>query len=368
MNLCCSFCQRLYPVDTREWRCECGGILEMEGAARFSRTAINTRDTTLWRYRAMLPIQQEEDIVSLGEGGTPLVETRIHGLKVLCKLEFLAPTGSFKDRGTTVLVSMLRRMGVTEVVEDSSGNAAASLAAYCARAGIHARIFAPAHASPAKLAQIEVYGAELVSVEGPREESALAAQRAVSEGEAKSRPYYASHNYSPFFVQGVKTLAFEIWEHLGCTPHNLVMPVGHGSLPMGAYHGFKELQAAGLIERMPRLIAVQARACAPLLQAYQQGLEDPKPVTAGRTVAEGISSSSPVRGRQMLRAIRETEGTVVAVDEGQILEARTLLARQGLYVEPTSATVAAALPELRRTLAPDEVTVLILTGNGLKSP
>jgi threonine synthase len=362
MNLRCSMCQRTYPVHTQEWRCECGGIFELEGTPPFSRHAIQSDVTTLWRYRAMLPIQGEEDIVSLGEGFTPLVPVRIYGLPVLCKLEFLAPTGSFKDRGATALVSLLRGIGVTEVVEDSSGNAAASLAAYCARAGIRARIFVPAHASRAKLAQIAVYGAEVVPVEGPRENSALAAQ------EAAKTAYYASHNYSPFFVEGIKTFAYEVWEHLGETvPHNLVFPVGNGSLLMGAYRGFTELQTTGLLKRMPRLFAVQSRACAPLYEAYRQGLEDTQPISAGETIAEGIRITQPSRGRQVLRAIRESGGTVVAVDDAEIQDAQAMLARLGLYVEPTSATAVAALRKLDKMIAPDEVTVVPLTGSGLKS-
>jgi threonine synthase len=253
-------------------------------------------------------------------------------------------------------------MGVTEVVEDSSGNAAASLAAYCARARIRARLFVPAHASPAKLAQIAVYGAEVVPVEGPRENSALAAQ------EAARTAYYASHNYSPFFVEGIKTFAYELWEHLGETvPYNLVFPVGNGSLLIGTYSGFTKLQTAGLLERMPRLFGVQSRACAPLYEAYRQGLEDTQPISAGETIAEGIRIARPSRGRQVLRAIRETGGTVVAVDDAEIQDAQAMLARLGLYVEPTSATAMAALRKLDKMIAPDEVTVVPLTGSGLKS-
>jgi threonine synthase len=362
MNLHCSTCQRTYPVHTQEWRCECGGIFELEGTPSFSRHAIKADMPTLWRYRAMLPIEDEENIVSLGEGLTPLVPIRIYDLPVLCKLEFLAPTGSFKDRGTAVLVSVLRGMGVAEVVEDSSGNAAASLAAYCARAGIQARIFVPAHASAAKLAQIAVYGAELVRVEGPRENAALAAQ------EAAKTAYYASHNYSPLFVEGTKTIAYEVWEHLGqSAPDNLIFPLGNGSLLTGAYRGFMELRAAGLLDHMPRLFAVQSAACAPFYEAYRQGREDTEPVTAGKTVAEGICIARPSRGRQVLRAIRETGGAVVTVDDTEVQNARVMLARLGLYVEPTSATAAAALRKLDKTIAADEITVIPLTGSGLKS-
>jgi threonine synthase len=363
MNLRCSACQQIYPLDTWEWCCECGGSFRLEGALPFSRQAVRLDEFTLWRYRTMLPIRHEEHIVSLGEGFTPLVETQIHGLPIFCKLEFMAPTGSFKDRGAAVLVSVLREMGVTEVVEDSSGNAAASLAAYCARAGINARIFVPAHASPAKLAQIAVYGAKLVPVGGSREAVAVAAQDAVSGA------YYASHNYSPFFLEGTKTFAYEVWEQLGGRAiHNLVLPVGNGSLLVGAYRGFADLQKAGLVEHMPRLFAVQSQACAPLYEAYRQGLEDPLPTSEGETIAEGIRIARPVHGRQILRAVRETGGAVVTVDDAEIQEARARLAQLGLYVEPTSAVPLAALRRLGQTIAPDETTVVPLTGSGLKSP
>ncbi|MBM4429332.1 MAG: pyridoxal-phosphate dependent enzyme [Chloroflexi bacterium] len=368
MNLYCSVCGRTYPLDTRLWLCECGGTFEVKGAPAFSHQAIRTKEPTLWRYRPLLPVEQDTNIVSLGEGFTPLLETKVHGVPVFCKLEFLSPTGSFKDRGTTVLVSLLQEMGVKEVVEDSSGNAAASLAAYCARAGIRARIFVPAHASPAKLAQIAVYGAELVAVEGPREASAQAAQHAASKGPPGSRAYYASHNYSPFFVEGTKTFAYEIWEYLGAAPHNLFFPLGNGSLLMGAYRGFSELKEAGLVDRVPRLFAVQAEACSPFYQAYQQGWEDTQPVPPGQTIAEGIRIAQPVRGRLVLQAIRETEGAVFTVGEAEIVDARKALAGVGLYVEPTSATVAAAFHKMQHTLAPQEITILALTGAGLKSP
>ena len=362
MNLRCSACQLSYPLDTREWVCQCGGILALDGSPPFSAQSIVEGETTMWRYRGMLPVEGADHITSLGEGGTPMVETQIYGVPVLCKLEFLAPTGSFKDRGTAVLVSLLCEMGVKEVVEDSSGNAAASLAAYCARAGIHARIFVPAYASPAKLAQITVYGAELVPVEGPRENAAFAAQ------EAARGAYYASHNYSPLFLEGTKTVAFEIWEHLGRrAPDNMIFPLGNGSLLMGAYHGFTDLRTAGLLERVPRLFAVQARACAPFYEAFRKGWDDTQPIAAGSTVAEGIHIAAPVRGRQVLRAIRETGGAVLAVDELEIGEAQHLLAQQGLYVEPTSATVAAALRKMDKMIEGGQVTVVPLTGSGLKS-
>ena len=383
MNLRCLSCQRTYPQDTYRWRCECGGVFELEGAPGFAQQdQIETGDFSLWRYRAMLPVKYEEDIISLGEGFTPLVETQVYGARVHCKLEFLAPTGSFKDRGTAVLINALRGLGVKRVVEDSSGNAGASLAAYAARAGIEAEIYVPAYASPNKLAQIAVYGAKLVKVEGPRERASQAAQEAATQG-----AYYASHYYNPFTLEGLKTIAYEIAEQLGwpCTchpwsfgprtkgtgqvraPDNLVLPVGQGTLLLGAYRGFKHLLAAGLIEKLPRLFAVQTESCAPLYGAYKRGLDDAFPIEKNETVAEGISIAQPVRGRQILAAVREAGGAVLAVSDEATLRARDELARRGLYVEPTSAVAIAALPQLRYLIKDEEFTVVPLTGSGLKS-
>ena len=363
MNLRCLSCQRTYPYDTYRWCCECGGVFELEGTPGFAKDEIETGDFSLWRYRAMLPVKYEEGIISLGEGFTPLVETQVYATRIHCKLEFLAPTGSFKDRGTAVLVNMLRWLGVKRVVEDSSGNAGASLAAYAARAGIEAEIYVPAYASPNKLAQIAVYGARLVKVEGPRERAAEAVQEAAAQG-----AYYASHYYNPFTLEGLKTVAYEIWEQLSWrAPDNLVLPVGHGTLLLGAYRGFKDLRTAGLIPRPPRLFAVQAESCAPLYEACQRELDDAFPIEKNETVAEGISIARPVRGRQILAAVRETGGTVLAVSDEETLRSRDELARCGLYVEPTSAAAIAALLQLGDVIGPEEITIVPLTGSGLKS-
>jgi threonine synthase len=363
MNLRCLSCQRIYPQDTYRWRCECDGVFELEGAPGFARNEIETGDFSLWRYRATLPVKYEEGIISLGEGFTPLVETQVYGTRIHCKLEFLAPTGSFKDRGTAVLVNVLRGLGVKRVVEDSSGNAGASLAAYAARAGIEAVIYVPAYASLNKIHQIAVYGSMPVKVEGPRERAAQAVQEAATQG-----AYYASHYCSPFTLEGLKTIAYEIWEQLGWrAPDNLVLPVGQGTLLLGAYRGFKDLLTAGLIEKLPRLFAVQAEPCAPLYEAYQRGLDDAFPIEKNETVAEGISTAWPVRGRRILAAVRETGGAVLAVSDEATLRARDELARRGLYVEPTSAVAIAALVQLRGLIGLEEIIIVPLTGSGLKS-
>jgi len=362
MTFYCPHCGRTYPVHTRLWRCKCGEALSLRGRPPFRVEAIDPGERSLWRYREMLPVR-EEHIVSLGEGFTPLVEARLHDLPFLAKLEFLAPTGSFKDRGTAVMVSFLKELGIKRVVDDSSGNAGASLAAYAARAGMRASIYVPAHASPIKRAQIAAYGAELIPVLGPRARATEAAQAAVSED-----VYYASHAHNPLILEGTKTLAYELWEQLdGESPDALVLPVGQGTLLLGAYLGFSDLIRAGLLERMPRLFAVQATGCAPLYRAYKEGKEEAVPVERDETVAEGIRITRPVRARLVLRAVRESGGAVLAVNDEEIKHAQSLLAQQGLYVEPTSAVPVAALPQLREKLGTSGLLVIPLTGSGLKT-
>lgn len=358
----CLHCKQTAPADQWLWRCTtCGGPLELAGLPSFAPAAIDTSTHSLWRYRAMLP-PVNEAAVSMGEGWTPLVEVPLFGRRVLCKLEYLSPTGSYKDRGVAVMVAALKNHGVTEVMDDSSGNAGASLAAYAARAGLQARIFVPAHAAPAKKRQIAVYGAQLEVVAGPRSAAAEATQRAAL------RIPYASHAHSPYNLVGLETIAWEVWEQLGRrAPATMVFPVGQGTLLLGAYFGLKRLAEAGLIARMPRLIGVQAEACAPVFRAWQAGLEEVPPVEEGETMAGGIRIRAPLRGRTLLTALRETGGQVVAVGETEITEAQDLLARQGLYVEPTSAAAVAGLGQVSHRLPEGEV-VLVLTGSGLKTP
>jgi threonine synthase len=356
-------CGEEYPLDTLEWVCvRCGGHLEIQDAPEFEPARIKKSVSSLWRYREVLPLPEGAEPTTLGEGWTPLVPV-LHGTsQILAKLDFLMPSGSFKDRGSTVLVSALRAFKFDRLVEDSSGNAAASLAAYCARAGLHAKIFVPAQASAVKLEQIRVYGAELSLVEGPRENSARAAQEAVVQAGA----YYASHYYNPFALFGMQTTAWELWEQLGSrAPDNVVLPVGHGTNFIGMYRGWQGLRARGLVEKLPRFFAAQAANVAPLALAFYRGASEPMPVEPNRTIAEGIAINRPVRGVEILRAVRETAGAVIAVSEDEILGARQTLARQGIYVEPTSATAVAALEKIDRLQG---TTVVSLTGSGLKSP
>jgi threonine synthase len=278
---------------------------------------------------------------------------------IFLKCEHLNPTGSFKDRGTAVLVTALRAAGVAEAVEDSSGNAGASFAAYAARAGITASVFVPDSASGAKRLQIEAYGARLVRILGPRRNAALAVERAAEGGAV-----YASHAYLPHGLAGMATIAFELFEQLGAVPGSVVMPVGQGTSLIGVWRGFQALQAAGLAGRLPQLIGVQARACAPIWAVQHSGSAGLGWVQEGETLAEGIRILQPVRGDLVLHAVEATGGWMEAVEEAEIRAAVGELARKGFSVEPTSAVVWAALraagPRMR------EPVVAVLTGSGYK--
>jgi threonine synthase len=302
--------------------------------------------------------------VSLGEGWTPLLPGDWDGAPVQYKLEFLMPTGSFKDRGMTVMVSYLRSRGVARVLEDSSGNAGASLSAYAAAAGLQCRILVPQTASYPKIAQIAACGADVVTIPGSRQDVADAALRQAAE------IFYASHNWQPLFVEGVKTLAYELWEQLGFrAPDNVVVPLGYGSNVLGCERGFAELRRGGEVPTSPRLFGVQAASCAPYHAAFQAGVERLVPTAVRPTVAEGIASAKPTRVVEVLRAVRESGGAIVAVTEADIVEALRGLAARGLYVEPTSAAAAAGLSQLLASgaIRRQETTVLVLTGSGLKA-
>ena len=310
----CGSCGASAPGPTA-WRCPtCGSPLEFELPPADAATFADERSSGVWRYRGWLP---PVDPVALGEPTTALVEVQAAGRTVLAKLEGALPTGSFKDRGTSVTVSWLRAQGVREIVVDSSGNAGASFAAYAARAGLRLRLFVPADASPAKLLQARAHGAVVVSVPGPRAAAGEAARRALED--AGPDVAYASHLWQPAFLAGTATFAYEVFEQLGgMAPDAVVAPLGGGTLLLGAHIGFGRLRAAGMIERVPRLIGVQSDACSPLARAFRAGEPDAVAVTPAATIAEGIRIDRPPRSRQILAAIRETGGDIVEVSDDDI--------------------------------------------------
>ncbi|MGD8398723.1 MAG: pyridoxal-phosphate dependent enzyme, partial [Anaerolineae bacterium] len=353
MQVTCPACGACETLSADRWRCDCGAAWEPVARHDLDPGAIDADDRSLWRYRRLLDLGLDQPTVRLGAGWTPLVPLAWAGRTIHCKLEFLAPTASFKDRGTATMIEVLARLGVRRVVDDSSGNAGASVAAYAAAAGLHADIYVPAYASPAKQQQIAVYGARVHATAGPRDRAREAAFAAVSRS---SDVALASHAYHPAFLAGQQTVAWELWEQMGRqAPGWLVLPVGQGLHLLGAWHGFRRLAAAGLVERIPRLVAVQAARLAPLVRAFNAGLDDvPALEPEEPSVAEGLAIARPVRGRRLLAAIRESGGACLAVDDEAILSAQRQLAHCGFYVEPTSATAVAALDEVFRLASPGD--------------
>ncbi|QGY00774.1 pyridoxal-phosphate dependent enzyme [Methylobacterium mesophilicum SR1.6/6] len=352
-----------YPIETPRWRSETGGPLMITDLPGIGRGEIDTGRRSLWRYAAALPVPVA-DPVTLGEGCTPLVRRPWQGGHAHFKLEWFAPSGSFKDRGAAVMLSILRQQGIDAVLEDSSGNGGAAVATYAAAAGMRAKILVPASTSPAKTVQMRAAGAEVELIPGTRQDTADAAV-----GQAASI-FYASHNWQAHFLQGTKTLAYELWEDLGfAAPDAVIIPCGAGSNILGCDIGFSELLRRGEIARLPRLYAVQPAHCAPLHAGFEAGAEDFVPVTPRPTLAEGASIAQPVRGREVLAALRRSGGGTVAVSEESIEAALMELARSGLYVEPTCAMAAAALTDLtaRGAIRPGETTVVVLTGTGIKA-
>jgi len=360
----CPGCGAARDTDKPLWRCpECASYLDLTDGPGLSPQDIDVSDPSPWRYAAALRVPRR-GAVSMGEGGTPLVARPWKGRTVQMKMDFLAPTGSFKDRGVAVLMSYLKQHGIASILEDSSGNAGAAMAAYAAAAGIACRILVPAAAPAGKLVQMRACGANVVPVEGTRQDVSDAA---LAEAEST---FYASHNWQPFFLEGTKTIAYEIWEQLGFrAPDNVIAPAGGGSNVIGCHIGFRELLAAGQIEHMPRIFGVQAANCAPVVAAFAAGADDYVPTQTQATVADGIALARPVRLRQMLAAAGETGGSIVAVEEEEILAALKSLLRLGIFVEPTTAAGAAGLGRLLNagTIGAGETTVLILTGSGLKA-
>ena len=250
----CTNCQRPYPDKETPFRClNCGGVFDFDGQLEIDPRKIDENLPGIWRYSHYFGLHADSPTVYLGEGDTPLIWGKYAGRDVGYKLEYLNPTGSFKDRGAAILISLLKERGVRSAIEDSSGNAGASFAAYAACAGIKARVYVPDYTSAPKRKQVEAYGAEVIRVPGARTATSEAVLSAVEQGDV-----YASHAYLPHGILGFATIAFEIVSQLGGTPGTVIAPTGQGSLLLGLGRGFNALFHAGVIDKLPKLIGVQA--------------------------------------------------------------------------------------------------------------
>ncbi|WP_457752087.1 pyridoxal-phosphate dependent enzyme [Thermococcus sp.] len=350
--LVCSKCGREYPEEFR-LTCECGGTLLIRRELPPDFSDVLSGHLDIRRYLKLLPVSDDylpEPVPAI----TPVSKLDIGGATTFLKLEYLQPTGSFKDRGTWVMVAKLREEGISEVVLDSSGNAAISLAAFARGAGIKAHLFVPLRTSQGKLTLLERLGAELHVVNGDRMTVHREAIR-FSEGNALT---YVSHWVNPYFLEGTKTAAFEAYEQLGL-PDYVIAPVGSGTLFLGLWKGFSELRSMGKIDELPTFVAVQASG--------YESLCERSPVKS--RLAEGIAITEPPRLEEMKAVLEETGGTCVSVGDSEIARALKWLWERGFMVEPTSATVLAALWRLQKSgfIPSDSRVLLPLTGSGLKT-
>lgn len=340
------------------WRCTCEEPLrfahraEPEPADPFEQQ-FDPREG-LWTFESLVPITKQ---VSLGEGYTPLVSDE--SWNATFKLEYVNPTGSFKDRGATTVVSRACELNIERLHDDSSGNAGLAIATYAARAGIDTDIFVPATAKSSKISAIRATGATVVPVEGSRAAVSAACRNRTESGES----WYASHAWNPAFFAGTETMAYEIAHQLDWSaPDCIVAPIGHGTAFLGLYRGFKRLKELGWIDQQPRLFGGQAIGYDPIVRNIHGN------ATPGNKndLADGIQIEEPVQSREITTAIRETSGDVIAISTAHVQSTLEKLHTQGFYVEPTAAVAPAALREFRTQgrIGMEDRVVVPLTGSG----
>ena len=387
-------CDSTYGIDERCYVCSrCGGLLEIERTVdalhdasslralwRGRMSSPDIRDRSgVWRFRELLPFAESTSVVSLGEGNTPLYEAARSA--TYCRLDSLKlkhqgnnPTGSFKDTGMTVAVTQASVLRERLVACASTGNTAASLAAYAARAGILCAIMVPAgQLSHAKLAQALDYGAKVLEIEG-NFDACMRVIRELAEGTS----VYLVNSINPFRIEGQKTVAVELAEQLDWQmPDHLVVPGGNLGNSSAFGKGFRELLAMGLIDRLPQITVVQAIGAAPFARLYQEHERDSRETDSAlnivneahpHTLASAIKIGAPVSWKKAWRAVRETGGRVLAVDEQEIADAKAMIGRDGIGCEPASATTVAGIRRLvaEGVIKSDEDVVAVLTGHLLK--
>jgi len=384
-EMICSRCGKHYGADSGAIQCASRDdgrldiIYEYEALKHvINREELSRRAKGVWKYRELLPINDPKHIVSLGEGGVPLLQARALGRKIgFDKLWLLDdsrnPTSSFKDRPMTVGVSKAVELGYDTVVSASSGNAAAALSAYSAKAGLRCITFVPEMASTGKLAQLRMYGAEVVRVRGlesGQDPSVKMLKQVCDLNNWYPCPSFGPMN--PYQAEGPKTMSFEIVEGLGWTTPNWVfVPVGAGGALTGNWKGYRDFIELGLTNTMPKLVGVQSTGCAPVVRAFEQNMDPLKivPWEKPDSIATGLIDPLPWDGDAALKAITESHGTAVAVSNEEILHAQRLLAKsEGIFAEPSGVTSLAGLIKLGEGGRVDRSDSLVveITGSGLK--
>ena len=373
-RLVCVHCAAAYPADQIIYTCSrCGHLLaveyDLEGLS-IDRSAWHRRPLSVWRYRELLPVSG--DPVTLQEGGTPLYRLDRIGAELglphlYAKHEGMNPSGSFKDRGMTVGVSMALELGMTSVACASTGNTSASLSQYAAKAGIPAVVLLPAgKVALGKIAQALMHGAKVISVRGNFDRALeMVHELCLSHG------LYLLNSVNPFRLEGQKTIGFEAVDQLGAVPDRIVLPVGNAGNISAVHKGLNELLALGFIDRLPMMTGVQAAGSAPIARAVAENLPVVLPEPCPETIATAIRIGAPVNAEKALVAIRATGGTATTVTDAEILAMQRDLARkEGIGVEPASAASVAGIKRLveEGAIDRDERIVCVVTGHLLKDP
>lgn len=376
-EILCPRCDRRFRCGEILNLCSCGSPLlvqyDLEKLKQHVKPSdLARRAPTLWRYREFLPVRDEDHIVTLGEGFTPLLEARelareLKLEKVWIKDEARNPTGSFKDRGLSAAVSMAKELGINKVAIPSAGNAGGSLAAYAARAGIEAHVFMPKDTPRANIIEVQKYGARLTLVDGLISDCG----RIIAEQKEREGWFDLSTLKEPYRVEGKKTMGFEIAEQLAWQlPDVIIYPTGGGTGLIGMWKAFKELGEIGWIgKKRPRMVTVQATGCAPIVRAFGEGKEKAEPWTDAHTVAAGLRVPQAVADFLMLRVLRESSGTALSVSDDEMLaEIPRIGALEGLFFCPEGAATVAALRRLadRNWIRPDDQVLIFNTASGLK--
>lgn len=362
MMYICSQCGSKESVTTKAATCSCGGLWDMDYTPqKFDLSLVDTNEWSLFRYRAFMPL--ESDIwrtISLGEGMTPIIKLDEH---VLLKMDYYMPTLSFKDRGAAVLIAHCKNIGIKSVVQDSSGNAGNSIAAYCAKAGIECEIYVPEGTSLKKIAMIKAHGAKVNVTPGSRDDCANACRHKVFN----EKVYYANHVYNPFFYEGTKTYMYEVYEQLKRVPEHIFIPLGNGTLFIGIIKALEHFLDSDLIHKMPKIIAVQSEKCDPIAQAAFAKEMTPHHIVPEATLAEGVAIGEPMRGKALLKSIYKHHIEVITAPEDRILEARAILAQKGIYCEHTTAATYAAYLSYCKKNGQISDCLIPMCGAGLKS-
>jgi len=362
MKYICSKCKKIEEVTTYKSKCDCGGLWKLQFTPpKFDKKLIDTDTWGLFRYRNFLPLEGDTwKEITLGEGMTPIIQ---FDEDVILKMDYFMPTLSFKDRGTALVIAHCKAIGVNSVVQDSSGNAGHSVAAYCAKAGIECEIFVPEGTAPKKIQLIKAHNAKVNIVPGSRDHCAdVCREKVISE-----KKYYASHVYNPFFYEGTKTYIYEVYEQLDRIPENIVVPLGNGSSLIGVIKGVEELISSGLVKKMPNIIAVQSEFCDPIVKAALEGKSIPAEITPKETMAKGIAVGVPMRGEELLEYIYKYNVKVITAPEETILKARKILAAKGIYCEHTTAASYAAYLKYCKLNGKTPDCLISMCGAGLKS-